>query len=87
MRRLFRTPTHVVLWTGVLVAVVGVVLIATTPQSFGWFGYASSSAEPTDFAFVAGARPWQYVVGPVLVLVGAVVAAFAAGRSSVQRNR
>jgi heme/copper-type cytochrome/quinol oxidase subunit 1 len=84
MRRLPRTPTHLALWAGVLVAVVGVVLTVTTPQaSFGWFAYAPLS----DYAFVAGTRPWQLVVGPILVLVGAVVAAFAAGRLSTQRRR
>ncbi|MDM7885980.1 MULTISPECIES: hypothetical protein [Curtobacterium] len=83
MRRPFRTPTHVVLWTGVLVAVVGVLLVVTAPApSFGWFAYAPLSHD----AFVPGTRPWQLVVGPVLVLVGAVVAAFAGGRLSVRRR-
>ncbi|WP_302847104.1 hypothetical protein [Curtobacterium sp. UNCCL20] len=37
-------------------------------------------------AFIAGSRPWQLTVGPVLVLVGAVAAAFALGRLSVRRR-
>ena len=84
MRRLFRARTHSALWLGILVAVVGVVLvIAAPPSSSGWFVTAPES----DFSYVAGVHPWQLVIGPALVLVGAVVAAFAAGRLSAQRGR
>ena len=81
--RLFRTRTHVALWLGVVVAAVGVVLVlAAPPSSYGWFVTAPES----DFSYVAGVRPWQLIVGPALVLLGAVVAAFAAGRLSAQRR-
>ena len=87
MRRSFRTPTHVVLWAGVLVAVVGVLLVLAAPtSSYGSFGYASSSSEPTNYAYVVGVRPWQLVAGPAFVLIGAVAAAFAGGRLSVRRR-
>ncbi|WP_396289937.1 hypothetical protein [Curtobacterium sp. KT1] len=43
-------------------------------------------APEADYAFVAGSLPWQAMVGPVLVLVSAVVAAFALGRLSVRRR-
>jgi heme/copper-type cytochrome/quinol oxidase subunit 1 len=65
-----------------VVVVVGVVITLAAPAP-GWFAYAPLA----DYAFVAGTRPWQDVVGPALVLVGAVVAAFAAGRLSVRSPR
>jgi uncharacterized membrane protein len=81
--RLLATPTLVALWLGLLAVVVGIVFVLTAPpSSFGWFAYAP----PSDYAFVGGVSPWQLTVGPVLVLVGAVVAAFALGRLSTRRR-
>jgi len=87
MRRIAPTPTHATLWLGLVALVVGVVLLLTAPpSSFGWFHWPLSSA-PTGYAFVAGVRPWQTVAGPVLVLLGAVVAAFALGRLTARARR
>jgi heme/copper-type cytochrome/quinol oxidase subunit 1 len=81
--RFLATPTLVALWLGLLAVVVGLVFVLTAPPSAsGWFAYAPLS----DYAFVGGSRPWQLTVGPVLVLVGAVVAAFALGRLSTRRR-
>jgi|GEM_PF-4923345 len=82
MRRIAPTPTHAALWLGLVALVVGIVLVVTAPPPSGWFAYAPLS----DYAFIAGARPWQTVVGPPLVLVGAVLAAFAVGRLSARRR-
>ncbi|MBT1630767.1 hypothetical protein [Curtobacterium flaccumfaciens] len=83
MPRFLATPTLVALWLGLLALVVGIVVALTAPMST--FGFAAFAPE-TDYAFVAGIRPWQATVGPVLVLVGAVVAAFALGRLSTRRR-
>ena len=84
IRRLFATPTGIVFWAGLVVVVAGLVVAASAPPAaFGWFAYAPLS----DYAFVAGTNSWQRVVGQLLVVVGAVVAAFAAGRLSVRRAR
>ena len=83
MPRFLATPTLVALWLGLLALVVGIVFVLTAPpSSSGWFAYAPLS----DYAFVGGVRPWQLTVGPVLVLVGAVVAAFTLGRLSTRRR-
>ncbi|MGN6406776.1 MAG: hypothetical protein ACTHMH_00405 [Curtobacterium sp.] len=83
-RRLFATPTGIAFWAGLVAVVVGLVVALTAPPaSFGWFADAPLS----DYAFVAGTRSWQQVVGQLLVVVGAVVTAFAAGRLSVRRPR
>ncbi|MFJ7289806.1 hypothetical protein ACQXVK_15245 [Curtobacterium sp. AB451] len=75
--------THVSLWLGLAALVVGVVLLLTTPTSTVGF---ASVAPRVDYAFVAGSLAWRSTVGPVLVLAGAVVASFAAGRLSAQRR-
>lgn len=81
--RFLATPTLVALWLGLLAVVVGIVFVLTAPTFT--FGFAAFAPE-ADYAFVAGSRPWQVTVGPVLVLVGAVVAAFALGRLSTRRR-
>ena len=81
--RFLATPTLVALWLGLLAVVVGVVFVLTAPTST--FGFAAV-APLSDYAFVANGRPWQLTAGPVLVLVGAVVAAFALGRLSTRRR-
>jgi hypothetical protein len=81
MRR--ATWTHVTLWVGLAGVAAGILLNLLTPPST--FGFASF-APGADYAFVAGSLPWQATVGPVLVLVGAVVAGFALGRLSVRRR-
>ena len=81
--RFFATPTLVALWLGLLAVVVGIVFVLTAPTFT--FGFAAV-APLSDYAFVAGSRPWQATVGRVLVLVGAVVAAFALGRLSTRRR-
>ncbi|WIB77802.1 hypothetical protein DEJ28_01525 [Curtobacterium sp. MCPF17_002] len=83
-RRLLATRTHATLWLGLLAVVIGAVLVLTAPpSSSGWFAFAPQS----DYAFVAGTRPWQLTAGPVLVLVGVIAAAFTLGRLSVRRSR
>ena len=81
--RFLATPTLVALWFGLLAVVVGIVFVLTAPTFT--FGFAAV-APLSDYAFVAGSRPWQATVGPVLVLAGAVVAAFALGRLSTRRR-
>jgi heme/copper-type cytochrome/quinol oxidase subunit 1 len=83
LRRLFPTWTHVACWLGLLAVVVGAALALTAPASasFGWSAYAPIA----DVTFVPPFHPWQRWVGEGLVLVGAVVAAFALGRLSAQR--
>ncbi|MDR6170010.1 MULTISPECIES: hypothetical protein [unclassified Curtobacterium] len=84
IRRLFATPTGIAFWAGLVAVVAGLVVAASAPPAaFGWFAYAPLS----DYAFVAGTSSWQGVVGQLLVVVGAVVSAFAAGRLSVRRPR
>ncbi|WP_181440734.1 hypothetical protein [Curtobacterium sp. MCLR17_045] len=83
MPRFLATPTLVALWLGLLAVVVGVVFVLTAPTFT--FGFAAV-APLSDYAFVANGRPWQLTAGPVLVLVGAVVAAFALGRLSTRRR-
>jgi len=81
--RFLATPTLVALWLGLLAVVVGVVFVSTAPSaSAEWFAYAPLA----HVTFVPSVRPWQLTVGPVLVLVGAVVAAFALGRLSARRR-
>ncbi|WP_182066565.1 hypothetical protein [Curtobacterium sp. ME12] len=83
MPRFLATPTLVALWLGLLAVVVGIVFVLTAPTFT--FGFAAFVPE-ADYAFVAGSHPWQATAGPVLVLVGAVVAAFALGRLSTRRR-
>ncbi|ROS78083.1 hypothetical protein EDF24_0853 [Curtobacterium sp. PhB130] len=79
-----RAWTHATLWLGLLALVVGVVVAATAPPaSFGWFAYAPLS----DYAFVAGSTNWHFWTGVAVAVLGAVVAAFAAGRLTVRRSR
>ena len=78
-RRRFATPTWLALWAGLAALVVGVVIWATAPSaSFGWFAYAPLAGAVFDPV----THSWQQVVGPLTAAVGAVVAAFAAGRLS-----
>lgn len=82
--RLARTWTLRALLAGVALVVAGVVLLVCAPRpSFGWFAYAPLA----DEAMVPFTSTWQERVGQVIVLVGAVVTAFAAGRLSAQRHR
>ena len=84
MPRFLATPTWLALWAGAAVLVAGVVVWLSTPTaSFGWFAYAPLAGAVFDPV----THSWQQVVGPVLILVGAVVAAFALGRLSVRRRR
>ncbi|MFJ4220174.1 hypothetical protein [Curtobacterium luteum] len=84
MPRFLATPTWLALWAGTAVLVAGVVVWLSAPTaSFGWFAYAPLAGA----VFNPVTHPWQQVVGPVLVVVGAVVAAFALGRLSVRRRR
>ncbi|WP_148286086.1 MULTISPECIES: hypothetical protein [unclassified Curtobacterium] len=82
MPRFLATPTWLALWAGTAVLVAGVVVWLSAPTaSFGWFAYAPLAGAVFDPV----THSWQQVVGPVLILVGAVVAAFALGRLSVRR--
>ena len=84
MPRFLATPTWPALWAGAAVLVAGVVVWLSAPTaSFGWFAYAPLAGAVFDPV----THSWQQVVGPVLILVGAVVAAFALGRLSVRRRR
>ncbi len=83
-RRRFATPTWLALWAGLAAAVAGVTIWASAPSaSFGWFAYAPLAGAVFDPV----THSWQQVVGPLLAVVGTVVAAFAAGRLSVRRRR
>ncbi|MFJ4295304.1 hypothetical protein [Curtobacterium sp. NPDC089689] len=80
-RRRFATPTWLALWTGLAALVAGVVIWATAPSaSFGWFAYAPLAGAVFDPV----THSWQQVVGLLTAVVGAVVAAFAAGRLSAR---
>ncbi|ANS80516.1 hypothetical protein SGUI_3120 [Serinicoccus hydrothermalis] len=52
---------------GALMIVGGVVVILSTPVSFGWFAY--QPVEPVRILV------WQDVVGPITICVGAVLLA------------
>ncbi|UBQ02853.1 hypothetical protein [Curtobacterium sp. TXMA1] len=81
--RLARTGTLRVLLAGIVLLVAGVVLLLAAPNpSFGWFAYAPLA----DEAVLPITHTWQERVGQVVVLVGAVVTAFAVGRLSTQRR-
>jgi heme/copper-type cytochrome/quinol oxidase subunit 1 len=78
-----QTWTHVALWLGLVTAVVGTVVAVTgrRPQA-EWFAYA-----PLAHAAILPPTNWQVLIGVTVAVVGAVVAAFAAGRLSVRRRR
>ncbi|PZF55555.1 hypothetical protein DEJ23_11615 [Curtobacterium sp. MCSS17_008] len=80
---LARARTLRALLAGIALLVAGVVLLLAAPNpSFGYFAYAPLS----DTTFLPNVHPWQERTGQVLVLVGAVVVAFALGRLSVRRR-
>jgi len=82
--RLARTWTPRALLTGIVLLVAGVVVLLAVPNpSFGWFAYAPLA----DEAMPPITHTWQERVGQVVVLVGAVVTAFSAGRLSARRWR
>lgn len=78
-----QTWTLVALWLGLVTAVVGTVVAVTgrRPQT-GWFASA-----PLAHAAILPPTNWQVVIGVAIAVLGAVVAAFAAGRLSVRRRR
>lgn len=78
-----RTWTFRGLLVGIIVLVAGVVLLLAAPNpSFGWFAYAPLAGETMLPIRPTGLQ----LTGQVVVLVGAVVTAFAAGRLSAQRR-
>lgn len=82
-RHRFVTPTWLALWAGLAALAAGVTIWATAPSaSFGWFAYAPLAGAVIDPV----THSWQQVVGPLVAVAGAVVAAFAAGRLSVRRR-
>jgi heme/copper-type cytochrome/quinol oxidase subunit 1 len=84
IRRIVASWTHATLWLGLLAAVVGTVVAVTAPRpATGWYAYAPLA----HTAFAPGSINWQVVVGTVIALAGAVVAAFALGRLSALRRR
>jgi hypothetical protein len=78
-----QTWTLVALWLGLATAAVGTVVAVTgrrpEPEFFAYAPLAHT-------AFGPGTN-WQVVIGVAVAVVGAVVAAFAAGRLSVHRRR
>jgi heme/copper-type cytochrome/quinol oxidase subunit 1 len=84
IRRMVASWTHVVLWLGLVAAVVGTVVAVTAPRpATGWYAYAPLA----HTALAPGSTNWQVVVGTVVAVGGAVVAAFTLGRLSALRRR